>query len=261
MTSSGKNITIESLIAAVHDVEGWLSDGAIGLFALLDAIQKQNAVHGDLFEIGCHHGKSAIVLALLADRKRERISVCDVFGNQAQNVSRSGRGNRSAFERNLHSVFDETAFLRILEQRSQDLTPAEAGKGQRLFHIDGGHTVEEVRADLELAATCIGERGAIVCDDALHPGWPTVAEAVFGFLFAHQGVFQPVAVGFNKMVLVPTAARVLYAAWLESPEHCWKYIPRDQTRGIRRLKLCGQQTTCFIPRVWEGVNTDRQRQE
>lgn len=261
MTSAGLHSTVTSLIAAAYDVEGWLSDGAIGLFALLDEIQKSNAVHGDLFEIGCHHGKSAIVLALLAERERERLSVCDVFDNQSHNVSRSGRGNRDVFLGNLQSVFGETAFVRILERRSQDLSAAETGADHRLFHIDGGHTVEEVRADLELAAACIGERGAIVCDDALHPGWPTVAEAIFGFLFAQEGAILPVAVGFNKMVLVPAGSRDMYADWLESSERCWQFIPRDETRGIRWLELCGQQTACFIPRVWEGVNSGDQWQK
>ncbi len=255
MTATGTQTRVESLIAATRNLEGWLSDGAIGLFALLDAIQRQHKIGGDLFEIGVHHGKSAIVLALLADRARERISVCDLFTDQARNVSRSGRGNRDIFIDNLRAVFGETGFVTILDKASQDLRPAEVGSGVRLFHIDGGHSVGEVRADLELAAACLGDRGAIVCDDALHPGWPTVAEAVFAFLFAQQGAIVPIAVGFNKLVMVPAGASALYADWLDVPERCWQYVPRSETRGIRRLELCGQPTTCFIPKVWEGVET------
>jgi len=256
MMSDGAESIVEDLKTASRTVDGWLSDGAIGLFALIGKIQTENKIRGDIFEIGCHHGKSAIVLALLADRATEQVSVCDIFERQDQNISRSGRGNKGIFLSNMQSVFAECNFLRVLEKRSQDLLPAETGYGYRLFHIDGGHTVEEVKSDLELASKCIGANGVIVCDDALHPGWPTVAEAIFSFLFDHKGEFSPVVVGFNKLVIVRNKARKLYETYLEAPDYYWKYISRNDTRGVRQLTLCGQNTTCFIPRYWEGVQPE-----
>ena len=243
----------KQLKASVRAIDGWLSDGAIGLFALIDSIQAENAIRGNLMEIGCHHGKSAIVLAQLADRSNEHLLVCDLFGQQQQNLSRSGRGDKAIFLAHLEAIVGEHEFVRLLEKRSQDLEPAEVGRDHRIFHVDGGHTVEEVSADLALAAQCIGEHGVIVCDDALHPGWPTVAEAVFRFLFARQGEFSALAVGFNKLVIVPDPARELYQPYFDRPEYYGRFIAREEARGVRRLTLCDQPVTCFIPRHWEGV--------
>ncbi len=238
---------------SVERVEGWLSPGAIGLLGLIGQIQEDNGIGGDVFEIGCHHGKSAVVLGFLIDASRESLGVCDIFNQQELNISRSGHGDREIFTQNMDAVFPECDFLHIYEKSSQTLTREEIGGDYRIFHIDGGHTVDEVTYDLELAAQCLQEGGAIICDDALHPGWPTVAEAIFRFLFEHPGEFSVLAIGFNKMVIIPSKAKTIYQTYLEIPDICWRYIPQEETRGIRRVALCGGETYCFIPKTWEGV--------
>lgn len=50
------------------------------LFALIDEIQKERGIAGDLFEIGTHYGRSALCLAAMADAKHEQLGLCDLFG-------------------------------------------------------------------------------------------------------------------------------------------------------------------------------------
>src|SRR5687767_10517483 len=70
------------LVRQTRRIDGWLAPGAVYLFALTDRVQKQHGIVGNLFEIGVHHGKSAMVLGAMA-RASERLGVCDIFGNQA----------------------------------------------------------------------------------------------------------------------------------------------------------------------------------
>src|SRR5687768_6666561 len=82
-------------------IQGWFTVAAAMWFAWIDDIQKSHGIEGDIFEIGVHHGRSAILLAAMARPRRERLGVCDVFADQTSNVSGSGHGHREIFERNL----------------------------------------------------------------------------------------------------------------------------------------------------------------
>ena len=113
------------------------------LFAWIDEIQKTNGIEGDVFEIGVHQGKSAVLLGSMLDPKREKLAVCDLFEDQGQNVSGSGFGNRHLFERNMASCLPVGVRTQIFSRSSSKLTPEETGTNYRLFHVDGGHTVEE----------------------------------------------------------------------------------------------------------------------
>jgi hypothetical protein len=126
---------------SIRPIDGWFSSEAAQLFGLLDAVQARAGVLGDLFEIGVHHGRSAVLLCHMA-RAGESVRVCDVFGAQSDNVSRSGRGDRSVFEQNIAARAPDFDALEIFEKRSAQLTREEIGGPYRFFHIDGGHLTE-----------------------------------------------------------------------------------------------------------------------
>jgi hypothetical protein len=52
----------------------------------------------------------------------------------------------------------------------------------RFAHIDGGHDVATVRADLALCARYLMPSGVMAVDDYAHPQYPGVTEAVNEFL-------------------------------------------------------------------------------
>ena len=160
---------VRTITRRTRRVEGWFSAEAAALFGLLDEAQRAAGVEGHLFEIGVHHGRSAVLLSQLA-RPGERLGVCDLFGEQTQNVSASGSGNRAIFEGNMAALAPGFDRLDVFATASDQLTPDRIGGPYRLFHIDGGHLREEALSDLRLAAGALHERGAIVVDDPVQRG-------------------------------------------------------------------------------------------
>jgi hypothetical protein len=221
-------------------VKGWFLPAAAALFGLLDEAQKSAGIHGDLFEIGAHHGKSAVLLGRMA-RDDESVGVCDIFESQEANASKSGAGDRATFDRNMRSIAP-AASVRVYEKPSSALTPQEIGSPYRIFHIDGGHLAEEALADLQLAAAVVDQRGLIVVDDPFAYQWPGVTEGILAFCH-EQPEFQVVALGFNKLVLARDSHREMYDRAIIANEHA--YI--DRTIYVRKtLPVAGAATAIFL---------------
>lgn len=203
---------ISTIVARSQEIEGWFSRQAAFLFGWIDEIQRQHAIDGDIVEIGAHHGKSATLLGAMA-RRGERLTVCDLFGNQAENLSRSGRGDRERFEANMAELVQAGLDLRVIAKNSLDMSAAEVGSGVRFFHIDGGHHCREALSDLRLAAATLVEGGVILIDDPFNLQFPGVTEAIIRFL-DERADYCALTLGFNKMLLAPRAASAIYLAAL-----------------------------------------------
>jgi hypothetical protein len=225
---------------SIRPIDGWFSSEAAQLFGLLDAVQARAGVLGDLFEIGVHHGRSAVLLCHMA-RAGESVRVCDVFGAQSDNVSRSGRGDRSVFEQNIAARAPDFDALEIFEKRSAQLTREEIGGPYRFFHIDGGHLTEEALTDLHLAADVLHDAGVIVLDDPFRCEWPGVTEAFVQFL-DHRHDFVPVALGFNKLAICKRDVRRTYDEALAAP---WDRFSRRVWDG-KELLLAGSPVRVFV---------------
>lgn len=204
------------------DIPGWFSQEASMLFAWIDEIQKRNNIKGDCFEIGCHHGKSALMLATMVDVGSEKLSVCDLFGQQADNVSRSGNGDLDAFNLNMQQRRQAGVGINIFQKNSADLTVEEIGNNYRVFHVDGGHNPDEALIDLKLAADSTIESGVIVLDDPFRMEWPGVTEALIRFLDERPD-YRAIMTGFNKLVLAREKWSGIYLAALESDEQRKEY--------------------------------------
>lgn len=205
------------LVNKTRHIYGWFTLEAAMLFAWIDEIQKANGVVGDIFEIGVHHGKSAVLLGSMVQARREILGVCDIFSKQTANVSRSGYGDREIFERNMSLFLSDTLDIRIFAKSSSNLTAQEIGNNYRLFHIDGGHSVNESLNDLCLAADSTIDKAVIAIDDPLRPEWPGVSEAIFRFLTVNKH-YCAVVVGFNKMILVRRDFAKMYSEEIEKQD-------------------------------------------
>jgi hypothetical protein len=228
-----------------RDIHGWFE--AHGLFALIDSAQRASGVRGDLFEIGAHHGKSAVMLGRMA-AETETVGVCDIFGEQDRNASGSGSGDRAMFQRNMER-FAPAGRLRVHQCLSSDLSAEEVG-ACRFFHIDGGHLAAEAQSDLQLGAHVTIDRGAMVVDDPYRIEWPGVTEAIVAFLTERKD-WAPLALGFNKLVLCRKPSLELYSAAVESDD-AWSYVDA-RVFERKRLPIVGTDKTIFYVPTYRQI--------
>jgi len=198
-------------------IEGWGVDPFLArLFLLLDSFQREYGIGGNLFEIGVHHGRSAVLLALLT-REDETAVFLDLFERQTENIDSSGRGDREAFEANLETWAPDRR-VEIIQGNSLevDLTAIPALKaGVRFAHIDGAHHRAAVLNDLAKTQPHVCEGGVVVMDDFMHSGFPGVNEACNYYLEQRYGaLLAPVALGHNKLILTPRASQEPLRAYL-----------------------------------------------
>lgn len=201
-----RKTTAAQIYRQTKSIEGWFCREAAMMFAWIDEIQKSQGIRGDIFEIGCHHGKSAILLSQMVRSEGEQFSVCDLFSEQQDNVSGSGQGDLDLFRRNLEAVGKDPV---IYQCNSAALTVDQIGNNYRLFHIDGGHNGDEAYADLTLAAESLVAGGVILVDDPFRYDWPGVTEAIVKFLGEFPG-FCAVMAGCNKLVLTHSKNSDMY---------------------------------------------------
>jgi len=132
-----KKTDVADFLQATSGVEGWFFPVDAYAFGMFDEIQKQEGIGGNLFEVGVHHGKTAIFLARAA-APPEVVGVCDVFESQELNVDHSGEGSRELFLANMrsHTTLPPER-LATFAKRSAALTMDETTSHVRFFHIDG----------------------------------------------------------------------------------------------------------------------------
>ena len=244
---------VADYLESTRDVEGWFFPIDAFLFALVDGIQKNECISGNLFEIGVHHGKTAIFLGRAA-AAGEMVGVCDVFGEQELNEDRSGEGSLALFAGNMRKLgaIPENR-LRIFAQRSDLLTTADTTTTCRFFHIDGGHRPADVRSDLETAVAALRSDGVVAVDDLFNSNWPGVSEGFYDFMRKRPGELVPILIGGNKVLLTRPAAAAIYERhW---PDACaWDdSIDSDAYRFEARQWL-GRQVMTAIRRSWVDLD-------
>lgn len=185
-------------------VEGWFFPVDAYLFGFIDDVQRREGIRGNLFEIGVHHGKTAMFLARCV-RDAEVLGVCDVFEQQELNRDRSGEGSREIFLRNMGSHP-----VRVFATESARLTPEDTTSECRFVHIDGGHRAEDVMNDLLVAERALLPEGVVALDDAFNPNWPGVSQGFYQFVASHPDTFAPLLIGGNKVLLARPAAVARY---------------------------------------------------
>lgn len=185
----------------MEHIDGWLHESVMHYVKQIDQIQKDKDITGHVVEIGVHHGKFFIPLALLNPNQQFCNIAVDLFSKQEENISQSGRGNEEIF--NFHCNNNNVKNVVAIAANSLNLTPEPftlENTGVRLFSVDGGHFKKEVMNDLILSASSIVDEGVIIVDDFQHPGWDDVFSTTLQFL-KEQTDFKPFLMGGNKLFL------------------------------------------------------------
>ncbi|MEM6972177.1 MAG: class I SAM-dependent methyltransferase [Pseudomonadota bacterium] len=195
------------------DIDGWFPRLDAHLFALILEAQEKDGL--GVVEIGVHHGKSFVPLALSNDA--QRCYAVDVFDRQDQNTDRSGKGDLAKFSESLMRVGIDPADIVIDKRRSDQVAPADILDSVgpvRFFHIDGGHHAEAVQDDLALADATLHESGVVAVDDAFRPDWPEVDRGMFAALADDALDLHAFAFGHNKLYLCRKAWLTRYRTLL-----------------------------------------------
>jgi hypothetical protein len=232
--------TAIAYMAVMDQVEGWLSVPCARLLCLLHAAQRSQGVRGDLFEIGVHHGKSALLLSCFVDPATEWLLVNDLFAQQDRNISHSGAGDQSVFLDHFARLRPGFRSVRLFPGPSQQLSKRETGTNCRIFHIDGGHSAVETLMDLQTAAVATHEAGVIVIDDYFNQDFPAVSEGVNQFLRTNDSI-RPFLLGFNKMYLCRRERLARYAESLPDPS-----LMAAFSLGCRRIEFYGNPVMIFF---------------
>jgi hypothetical protein len=197
-------------------IAGWFARPDREIFAALLTLQNGSGLRGGVAEIGLHHGRSFIALAL-ALREGEMAYGIDIFDQQDLNRDASGRGARDRVEGNLRACGVPASRFHLDARSSEFVTPTEilsvAGP-IRFFSIDGGHWASIVKSDLSLADATIAPHGVVALDDFLRSEWPDVSRGFFEWFAAAPRDLVPVAIGFNKIYLARPAFAERYGAAL-----------------------------------------------
>jgi hypothetical protein len=244
---------VEDYLSSTGEVEGWFFPVDAYLFGLIDSIQKAEGIAGNLFEIGVHHGKTAIFLGRAAGHG-EMLGVCDVFGQQQLNPDRSGEGSLELFisnMRRLGKISDDR--LRVFARRSDGLTTADTTTNCRFFHIDGGHRPADVRADLITALAALRPDGVVAVDDLFNPNWPGVSEGFYQFMAEHPGQIVPILIGGNKVLLTRPSAAATYERHWGDPL-VWAEAVDSSPYRFEPKEWLGRQVMTAIRRSWVDLD-------
>lgn len=141
-----------------------------------------NKNHG-IMEIGVHHGQFFIALNSIVNPEFQSVAV-DVFDRQDLNIDSSGEGDYNIFLDNLRA-YDVHGGSNVIirsgdstDHKTFDQLPAE----YRYISVDGGHTVQHVMNDMQLAARFIHNEGIVILDDYFNHWWPSVTEGIFKYM-------------------------------------------------------------------------------
>lgn len=112
------------------------------------------------------------------------------------------------------------------------ISPDLIGRGNRpvgLLFVDGDHTKEGARLDIEAWAPHLAPGATIAVDDYHHPDWPGVAEAVDELV--DEGVLEPVTIYHERLAVTRLTGRQEWATTGHAAEPIGEQMTHSQ-RGL-----------------------------
>jgi hypothetical protein len=204
--------TAESYIEQLDSIAGWFSPRDAALFTYLLRTQVAAGAFGDLLEIGCFMGKSAILLGY--GQGPDELVVCDIFGNPGLHhcctdhpLFTAATADRFYANWDLYHPVRPVAYA----CDSLDLTHFIDNRRFRFIHIDGCHEFGCVATDISLAIGHAAPGCVIALDDYRATELPGVAAAVWQAVLAK--LLFPFAVTDAKLYASASAEDA--GVWLE----------------------------------------------
>ena len=164
-----RQLAIEAAKRASETVGGWIFPGEAELF--WESLHTVSSVQGDVLEIGCWVGRSAIVLAagLEAISPSKRLHVADdwCFGGQPALYPylSDARNIRAEFEENTSPWRQRIVVHEGLFQDLTDQIAKASEVGFSLVFHDAGHTPADFRRDLPLIEPLLNPGSYLIIHD------------------------------------------------------------------------------------------------
>ena len=182
--------TVEDALAAVADVEGWLTPAQAT--RLWERAQELGPA-ARVVEIGSYRGRSAIVLAMAAPAGAQLIAIDPHAGNdrgpqQIEGTANEGERDNAAFRSNLDRA-GVTGRVRHVRLPSQDALAEVPGEVD-LLYVDGAHRYGPARDDLARWGARVRTGGRMLVHDSFSSIGVTLAIArllVLGRSFRYEG--------------------------------------------------------------------------
>jgi hypothetical protein len=201
---------------SMKNVPGFLRTLDAQVIRTLLLHQDESSIHGHLCEIGVHHGRLFLMLAL-ARRTGERALAIDLFEDDPLNANTPHAGRDGGLWRHARRLGIELSPEEIFKTSSVELEAADVMARTtgaiRFFSVDGGHSYHHVANDLRLAQKTLSPGGIIAVDDFFNIRWADVSFATYDFLRSTDSVV-PFAVTQTKIYLAPPAVAESYQASL-----------------------------------------------
>ena len=174
-------------------VAGYTDRGKLEL--LYNLCRETGQIEGDVLEIGSAYGRSTIVLA----SSGRKIWSIDPHTGEDYGDRKIGGDSYVGFVGNLrkHGISDRVVALRATTESAAALIPSEIVFS--LVYIDGLHTAEAVKIDLDFSFKRTRQNGIIVLDDYFEQSVPDYRKEIDGFIKAENvNLIKDCMVWFRK---------------------------------------------------------------
>lgn len=159
----------------------------------------------EIVELGVFQGRTALIMAWGAGQGNgahvTAIDPWDTEGNVYDPPFTDADSRLWAEYRVRELGYDER--VQLVQAFSQDVAPTWTGKPVGLLYVDGDHTKEGARRDIETWAPNLAPGAVIAVDDYIHADWPGVAEAVDELV--SEGFLAPVEVYHDRLAVTHLA--------------------------------------------------------
>lgn len=179
-------------------VEGWFALQSAALFDIFLTDQAERGVKGDMMEIGVAYGRSALLMALHA-QKGEKLWLNDINESLLKQVAPR-----------ISEVAGSQA--QLLFEPSKKLKPRDLPKPKsvRFHHIDGDHGRGAQHVDLAIADRIVSEDGLVVLDDFPTLSFLGLMVGVLEWMAANPKSFRLFLAGSNKGYLCRPSREKFY---------------------------------------------------
>jgi predicted O-methyltransferase YrrM len=173
--------TFEDTLAAIRDVEGWLSDDQA---RVLWERARSVPPGGQIVEIGSYRGRSAIVMAHAAAGGASVIAIDPHAGDdrgpqQIRGTAEQGAADNAAFRANLERAGVEDAVRHVRRPSGAALGDVEGPID--LLYVDGAHRFGPAREDIVRWGARVRPGGTLLIHDAFSSIGVTLALAATVF--------------------------------------------------------------------------------